>query len=59
MMIISYKGLGSTNRGKVLWQFACLALMSVVWWERNVRIFYDKARTSEGLWEIIHFLASF
>ena len=52
IMLISYKGLGSTNRGKVLWQFACLALMWVVWWERNARIFWDKA--IEGLWDIVH-----
>ena len=39
MMIISYKRLGSTSRGKVLWYFACLALMWDLWWERNVRIF--------------------
>ena len=30
MIIISYRGLGSTNRGTVLWQFTCLALMWVV-----------------------------
>ena len=59
MMIISYKGLGNSSRGKVLWQFGCLARMWVVWQERNGRIFEDKARTSEGLWDIIHFLASF
>ena len=27
IMIISYRGLGNTSRGKVLWQFACLALI--------------------------------
>ena len=31
MMIISYRGLGNSGRGMVLWQFACLALMWVVW----------------------------
>ena len=59
MMIISYKRLGNTRKGKVLWQFACLALMWVMWQDRNVMIFQDKARTSECLWDIIHFLASF
>ena len=51
MMIISYKGLGNTRRGKVLWQFACFALMWVVCGERNVRIFEDNLRTLEGLWD--------
>ena len=49
MMSISYRGLGNTSRGKVLWKLACLALMWVVWRERNARIFEDKARSSEGL----------
>ena len=39
MIIISCRGLRNSNRGKVLWQFACLALMWVVWRERNARIF--------------------
>ena len=38
-IVISYKGLGSTNRDKVLWQFVCLALIWVVWWKRNARNF--------------------
>ena len=59
MMSISYKGLGNMSRGKVLWKLAFLALMWVVWWEKNVRIFEDKARSSKGLWDIIFFIASF
>ena len=59
MITISYKGLGGTFRGKVLWQFTYLALIQVVWREKNTKIFWDKAKTSEGLWDIIHFLASF
>ena len=59
MIIISCRGLRNSNRGKVLWQFACLALMWVVWRERNARIFEGKVRTLEGLWDTIHFLASF
>ena len=39
MMIILYKGLGSTSSSKVLWQFGCLVLMWFMWWERNARIF--------------------
>ena len=59
MMTITYKGLGSPRRGLVLWQIACVALIWVVWWERNARIFEDKARTLEVLWDTIYFLNSF
>ncbi|RVW94236.1 LINE-1 retrotransposable element ORF2 protein [Vitis vinifera] len=46
------------QRGIVLWQAASIALIRVVWWERNARIFEDKARNSEFLWDSIVFLAS-
>ena len=36
-----------------------IALIWVVWRERNVRIFEDKARNSENLCDSIHFLALF
>ena len=58
MMFINYKGFDTFKRGIVLWQSACIALIWVVWWERNARIFEDKARNSENLWDSIHFLAS-
>ena len=58
MMIINYKGFGKSKRGIVLWQNACIALIWVVWRERNDWIFEDKARNSENLWDSIHFLAS-
>ena len=57
MMSINYKGLGNSKGGMVLWQNACIALIWVVWWERNARIFEDKARNSDNLWDSIHFLA--
>ena len=41
MMTINFKGLERSKRGLVLWQSACIALIWVVWWERNVRIFED------------------
>ncbi|RVW87655.1 3-hydroxyisobutyryl-CoA hydrolase 1 [Vitis vinifera] len=50
MMSINYKGFGTSKRGIVLWQNACIALIWVVWRERNARIFEDKARNSENLW---------
>ena len=49
MMSINYKGFGNSKRGIVLWQNACIALIWVVWRERNVRIFEDKARNSNNL----------
>ncbi|RVW60989.1 putative ribonuclease H protein [Vitis vinifera] len=36
-----------------------IALIWVVWRERNAKIFEDKARNSGNLWDSIHFLASF
>ena len=58
MMSINYKGFGKSKRGIVLWQNACITIIWVVWQERNARIFEDKARNSENLWDFIHFLAS-
>ena len=58
MMTIKFKGFGNSKRGIVLWQAASIALIRVVWWERNARIFEDKARNSEYLWDSIVFLAS-
>ena len=39
MMSIKFNGFGSSKRGIVLWQAASIALIRVVWWERNARIF--------------------
>ncbi|RVW91479.1 Transposon TX1 uncharacterized 149 kDa protein [Vitis vinifera] len=58
MMSIKFKGFGNSKRGIVLWQAASIAIIRVVWWERNARIFEDKARNSEFLWDSIVFLAS-
>ena len=49
IMNVSYRGLGNTNTGKVLWKLVCLALMWIMWLERNARIFEDKAGSSVGL----------
>ena len=57
-MFINYKGFGLSKRRIVLWQAACIALIWVVWQEKNARIFEDKARNSKNLWDSIHFLAS-
>ena len=55
MMVITFKGLGNSLRSKTLWQIACLTLIWLVWQERNNRIFEDKGRTKEVLWDLIRF----
>ena len=59
MLSTNFNGFRSSKRGIVLWQDACIALMWVVWRERNARIFEDKVRNSEYLWDSICFLTSF
>ena len=39
MMSIKFNGFGSSKRGIVLWQAASIALIWVVWRERNAMIF--------------------
>ncbi|KAL6334495.1 hypothetical protein AAG906_016042 [Vitis piasezkii] len=58
MMVITFKGLGNSLRGKTLWQIACLTLIWLVWQERNNRIFEDKGRMEEMLWDLIRFYSS-
>ena len=58
MLVIVLKGLGNSLRGKTLWQIACLTLVWMVWQERNNRIFEDKGRTEEMLWDLILFYSS-
>ena len=58
MLSITYNGFGLSRRGIVLWQAACIALIWVVWQERDARIFQDKARNPKSLWDSIFFLAS-
>ncbi|RVW49157.1 hypothetical protein CK203_087473 [Vitis vinifera] len=49
MLVISFKGLGNSVRGKILWQIACLTLIWMVWQERNNRIFEDKGERKRWL----------
>ncbi|RVW50856.1 hypothetical protein CK203_101816 [Vitis vinifera] len=58
MLVISFKGLGNSVRDKILWQIACLTLIWMVWQERNNRIFEDKGRTEEVVWDLIRFYSS-
>ena len=39
MLSINYNGFGLSKRGIFLWQVACIALIWVVWRERNAKIF--------------------
>lgn len=45
MMVVSYRGLGNTRKGKVLWSLSYLALMWTVWTKRKARIFEDQVRS--------------
>ncbi|RVW71380.1 putative ribonuclease H protein [Vitis vinifera] len=58
MMYIKFNGFGSSKRGIALWQAANITIIRIVWRERNARIFEDKARNSEALWDSIVYLAS-
>ncbi|RVW85275.1 Protein low PSII accumulation 3, chloroplastic [Vitis vinifera] len=58
MLVITFKGLGNSLRGKTLWQIACLTLIWMVWQERNNRIFEDKGRMEEMSWDLIRFYSS-
>ncbi|RVW53008.1 putative ribonuclease H protein [Vitis vinifera] len=58
MLVITFKSLGNSLRGKALWQIACLTLIWMVWQERNNRIFEDKGRTEEMVWDLIRFYSS-
>ena len=58
MLSITFNDFGLSRRGMVLWQATCIALIWVVWRERNVRILEAKVRNSEYLWDSIFFLAS-
>ena len=58
MLSIDYNGFGLSKRGIELWQAACIALIWIVWQERNAWIFEDKVRNLENLWDSIHFLTS-
>lgn len=41
-----------------LMEMCFLAILWVLWLERNVRVFHKRARSIEGMWEHIVFLTS-
>ena len=55
MMLITFRGLRSSSRG---WQIACLTILWIIWQERNIRIFEDRWRMEEMLWNLLHFYSS-
>ena len=59
MMVISLKCFGNSFRERALWRIACLSLSWIVWKERNGRIFENTWRTSDSLWDSLHFFVSF
>ena len=58
MLSINYNGSSLSKRGIMLCQAVSIALIWVVWRERNARIFEDKGRNLEYLWDSIYLLAS-
>ena len=62
MLSINYNGFGLSKRGTILWQAACIAIIWVVWRERNTRIFQDKSkefRESLGFYSFLCFSLGF
>ena len=58
MFIIAFKGFGNSTRGKTLWRIVFLSLVWFVWQERNARIFENKERYEEEVWDICYFYSS-
>ena len=58
MFIIAFKGFGNSTRGKTLWRIVCLSLVWFVWQERNERMFENKERSKEEVWDKCYFYSS-
>ena len=59
MLTISFRIWGTLLEAKVLWKITCFLLIWIVWRERNVRIFEDKWRSIEMIWDLVYFHLSF
>ena len=57
MFIIAFKGFGSSTRGKTLWRIVCL-LWYGLFGKRDARIFENKERSEEEVWDICYFYSS-
>ena len=58
MFIIAFKDFTNSTRGKTLWRIVYLYLLWFVWQERNARIFENKERSEEEVWDICYFYSS-
>ena len=58
MFINAFKGFVNSFKGKTLWRIVCLSLVWFVWQERNARIFENKKRPEEEVWDIFYFYSS-
>ena len=58
MFINAFKGFVNSFKGKTLWRIVCLSLVRFVWQERNARIFENKERSEEEVWDIFYFYSS-
>ena len=55
MFINTFKGFGDSTKGKTLWRIVCLSLVWFVW---QARIFENKERYEEEVWDICYFYSS-
>ncbi|KAK9269013.1 hypothetical protein L1049_000781 [Liquidambar formosana] len=58
MFEVDFRGFGWSNRAKVLWSSVILAILWVIWIERNARIFRDVYEDLDSIWDKVCFLAS-
>lgn len=51
-------GFGKNKKGKIIWNAAMVAIVWVIWKERNRRIFMGKDRCREEFWDRVVYLGS-
>lgn len=59
MLEVDFRVLGGSKRAKLLWSCAAFATFWVLWLERNARVFEDKSRGIDCLWDCVCHLTSF
>lgn len=59
MLGVDFRVLGGSKRAKLLWSCAAFATFWVLWLERNARVFEDKSRGIDCLWDCVCHLTSF
>lgn len=55
---IEVQGFGRDKKRRILWSCACLAIVWILWLERNKRIFYGRITDKSLLWDKMVLLAS-